>query len=107
MADTDETQPLAIVHTQPTKNANSANPHAEGVAAFESEPFSEIELRLLGLDDGRPYYSIAYDHKKSIKYGMCSSFLASLAMIVLWPFWLLFSCCIYYGFKTHYHSRRA
>ena len=28
-------------------------------------------------------------------------------IVVFWPFYLIFSCCIYYAFKTHVQSRRA
>ena len=126
-----EDEPLAAVDEKQERTVTQVV-YGEGVSAFESKKFDNDDLHILGIDENDAYYRIEFINDKSISYLMCSSFLASLitsyvlhiefhfqsgyivlihlcflCVVVLWPFWILFSCCIYYGVKTHVESRKA
>ena len=76
------------------------------VAQLEGERFQDNDLETWGIEIGTPHLRIVFDNGKTTSYGFCQTFIISLVSC-LFPFWLLFPCCIYYGVKTAAESRKA
>eukprot|EP01084_Bolivina_argentea_P174858 302862_1 len=101
-----ERQPLTTAEKE-TQKTTALNVTGEGVSAFESNKFDMEEMKVLGIEEDDPYYRIDFNDSKTVSYLTCFSFLISLSTFVLWPLWLMFSCCIYWGIKKRVSSRRA
>lgn len=71
------------------------------------EHFIDDELKELGLQAHTNHIKVEFDNERSIRYGICKSFLTSLATIYFWIVWPFFYCCIAYAVRTSMESRKA